>query len=391
MKKTRIFLVISFAVFAIPSLAYAAWWNPFSWFKKSATPPVAKVVQVATTTPQTKPVVATPTTPLVKVKKEAPAVVAKPAVTPSVKNTDQSAEIEELRKEVEELKRQRSSQNLPRESDMPALEVSKQVYQVYPISSLPKGWTAEYLEKIRQDKILRYLEPKGWTAEDLEEFRRNRILHYAEEREKLKLFIEEIKSEYITDIKSRRDKLMWRVSIIRKDRFPESDSHDGAILNKMSDLYAQEHEREIELIDQVLSYINYQLNLLEGYQTEYSAKISELSKYTPKISTQLEIVEIIKYEAELFLRRVDPQSAILDVLGKYQGSVEKYEDTYEREHTIIVNAFSKISGPAVSIPVYHPMPQAPLPIPEIPRTTHCTIGSTGIVGELSVRCYESSF
>ena len=64
-------------VLAIPSLTYAAWWKLSTWFKKPAVPPVVRVVQVATT----------------------------PVVPAPVKTTDQSAEIEKLRKEVEELKK----------------------------------------------------------------------------------------------------------------------------------------------------------------------------------------------------------------------------------------------------------------------------------------------
>lgn len=91
-------ILVGIAVFTVllaPSLTYAAWWNPASWFRKPATPPVAKVVQVATTTPRA-------------VKKEIPVMVTKPAVTLPVK-TDQAAEIGKLRKEVVELKKQQAS------------------------------------------------------------------------------------------------------------------------------------------------------------------------------------------------------------------------------------------------------------------------------------------
>ncbi len=54
MKPTKQILFIAvFALLAVPSLASAAWWNPTSWFKKSAnpTPPKVVQVQVGTTTP----------------------------------------------------------------------------------------------------------------------------------------------------------------------------------------------------------------------------------------------------------------------------------------------------------------------------------------------------
>ena len=65
MKKYLIILFL--AVFIIPSIAFASWWNPFSWFKKKVVPP--PVVQVSIPT-----------------------------------NNDQ--EIENLKKQVDELKKQ---------------------------------------------------------------------------------------------------------------------------------------------------------------------------------------------------------------------------------------------------------------------------------------------
>jgi len=91
------------AILIAPTLTYAAWWNPATWFKKPIVAP--KTVQVSTSTPLAKPVVVTPAP---VVKKKTPAVVVKPVVVAPVKTTDQSAEIEKLKKQVEELKKKQA-------------------------------------------------------------------------------------------------------------------------------------------------------------------------------------------------------------------------------------------------------------------------------------------
>lgn len=98
---------IALAVLIVPSLTYAAWWNPATWFKKPTVAP--KTVQISTTTPPTKPVVATPAP---VVKKRTPAV-EKPVATPPVRTNDQAAEIEKLKKQIEELKKQQVDNKPP--------------------------------------------------------------------------------------------------------------------------------------------------------------------------------------------------------------------------------------------------------------------------------------
>jgi len=44
-------LVLLLAIFIIPSIASASWWNPFSWFKKQAVQPPVVQVSVPATTP----------------------------------------------------------------------------------------------------------------------------------------------------------------------------------------------------------------------------------------------------------------------------------------------------------------------------------------------------
>ncbi len=115
--KFQIF-TIALAILIAPSLVYAAWWKPWTWFTRpTLSVQTTQVQNVSPTTPPTKPVVATPA-PLVK--KETPAVVVKPVVTPPVKTTDQSAEIEKLKTEVTELRKQQSQQTTKEEKALPA-------------------------------------------------------------------------------------------------------------------------------------------------------------------------------------------------------------------------------------------------------------------------------
>ena len=60
MKKYLTILIVS--VLIIPQIALAAWWNPFSWFKKSSAFPTAKITQVASTTSTTSQIKEKPTT-----------------------------------------------------------------------------------------------------------------------------------------------------------------------------------------------------------------------------------------------------------------------------------------------------------------------------------------
>lgn len=54
MKKIKFILAVSvFSVFILPQVTYAAWWNPFSWFKENQSVPISEVksVQISTSTP----------------------------------------------------------------------------------------------------------------------------------------------------------------------------------------------------------------------------------------------------------------------------------------------------------------------------------------------------
>lgn len=79
----QVFLIFAIGVFIVPQIAFAAWWNPLSWsiwniFRPT---PHTQQVQVATTT----------------------------AAVTEQKTNDQSAEIEKLKKEVEDLKKKPAS------------------------------------------------------------------------------------------------------------------------------------------------------------------------------------------------------------------------------------------------------------------------------------------
>lgn len=105
--RNQILTIAVLVILTSPSLTYAAWWNPLTWFKKPITP-ATKIIQVETTTPSTKVAVAT-TTP--KAAKETTSV--KPKVNPQPKSADQSAKIEKLKKDIDKLKRQQVNNPSP--------------------------------------------------------------------------------------------------------------------------------------------------------------------------------------------------------------------------------------------------------------------------------------
>ena len=67
--------IFSIAILSvIPSVAFASWWNPFSWFKKKTTAPQVQQVNVAT----------------------------QPTNTTNTPKEDSKAQIEELQKQIRE-------------------------------------------------------------------------------------------------------------------------------------------------------------------------------------------------------------------------------------------------------------------------------------------------
>ncbi|MDP3661620.1 MAG: hypothetical protein Q8R17_02110 [bacterium] len=87
--------------FVIPQISFAVWWNPATWFKKSAPVPVVQTKSDSPASPSAKKASTSPTSKsqTLPVKKEDAA---------SKQKTDQSVEIEKLKKEVERLKKQES-------------------------------------------------------------------------------------------------------------------------------------------------------------------------------------------------------------------------------------------------------------------------------------------
>lgn len=315
--------------------------------------------------------------------------------------TELKKEVVELKQEITDLKKQRMTEIIPPTNrfNIDAQSQSAEIKELkMEIELLKKQQSSSTTTQKRNESITTEITntPASQSPTPAmlsnDEFRESTILGYAKQAEILRLYLTELRDTFITDIKARRDKLLWRIGIIRKERFPESDSHDGALYNKMLDLYAQEHEREVKFIDQVLTYINYNINLLESYRTEYNTNIASLLSNTQKTFTQEEMASTILRDMHLFYRHFDPKINIEDALGKYYESVVKFEDLYAEEHATILGALSKIGGSSsVNSQVYQPTPQAILPMPEFPKTTRCTMGSSGIVGELTVTCRESSF
>lgn len=122
------------------------WWNPASWFRKPDSPfPTSSVASTTTAEASTPPGVATPS-----VKKEMAS--AKPEVSPQVKVTDQSVEIEKLRKEVEELKK----------SQTRITGFSESLKPVAPQSFNPIPHIETWEEQETRDFL--YADQRGWTS-----------------------------------------------------------------------------------------------------------------------------------------------------------------------------------------------------------------------------------
>lgn len=157
----KIFLIAVIGILIFPQISFAAWWNPFSWFKKPTDPP--KVLQVSTTTPTTNKPVAT-TTP--KTVKETTA--AKLKATPQAKITDQSSEIKKLRAEVEELKKPQRKTSIPEpvtsassQKDIPQ-NVQVQIPTPTPSQSINSAPPAETWEEL-EVKYFVEANQKGWA------------------------------------------------------------------------------------------------------------------------------------------------------------------------------------------------------------------------------------
>lgn len=274
------------------------------------------------------------------------------------KKIDQSSEIEKLQKEIEDLKKQQLS-------SVPA--------QIPTTLTTPTNATAKQNDVNLRDSV---------------------VSLYAEQAEKIKLFIESTDmTDYITELKYRRDKLVRRVNFIKNNMYFTDINETTNAFNRVIDAYIQEHEKEIKYINENLTYINYQIALLERYRTEYNKKISSLLANTEKFVTVEEYISANQHEIDVGLDEVyDPQSNIYTALRNHYKTVQKQEDVYASGATGIENILLKMGeSTRVSTSYYQPMPQTVPPVIEFPKTTHCTVGNSGLAGELVVTCNETSF
>lgn len=233
-----------------------------------------------------------------------------------VVNTNELSEVEKLRQEIDELKEQQSS----------------------PVSTQKNG----------QASIA--------TVENGENFRENAIIAYKQTAEFFRRAIEETRNSYIPDIKDRRDKLTHRVNLVRETRF--TNSGDGAVLNEMLDLFAQEHNKEVKFIDEVLVYIESNLISMTGYQIEYDRNVSLLLADNKKVVTRVEIMNLLEHESVFLDIKYKYIENIGEVMRNYYQSVMYYEGQYAEAGAIIRNAFSKISEPTnEAVQYYQPLPQ----------------------------------
>jgi hypothetical protein len=99
-------LVIAFALVLIPQIAAAAWWNPFSWFKKKApisvTEVVSDVAPVSNESIVPEPVVVETPKKYVPVKPK-PVVITKPSPVVIQESTGASVEVEQTSPTPEEI------------------------------------------------------------------------------------------------------------------------------------------------------------------------------------------------------------------------------------------------------------------------------------------------
>jgi len=244
-------------------------------------------------------------------------------------STAELSEVEKLRQEVDELKKQQTSFTQPQKQSEPT---TKETVKTQPAQT------------------------PAATVKNEENFREVAITTYKQTAEFFRRAIEETRNNSIPDIKTRRSKLVYQTNLIRKDPF--TNSGDGALLNEMFDLFAQEHEREIKFIDEILAYIESNLTSMSAYQAEYDKNASLLLADDKKIVTRAEIVSLFEHEKDFIDTRYKGVENINQAMINYYQSIINKEDLYAEEYATIKNALSKFSGPTtVSAPIYQPMPQ----------------------------------
>ena len=171
LQKTFVLMLVGFLI--APHMALAAWWNPLTWFKKPVSPPRQVQNVVSTSTDSVKPSVTKETS--ANSKTDAPQVKenAQTKKTPvkesgkvgaSKKVLDQTSEIENLKKEVEELKRKKTidTSTSIKQPTPPASE-NTQSQSKNSVVNLPNGAVAEMDAR---GNIVRYIKepPQQYTS-----------------------------------------------------------------------------------------------------------------------------------------------------------------------------------------------------------------------------------
>ncbi|MDP3726415.1 MAG: DUF5667 domain-containing protein [bacterium] len=294
---------------------------------------------------------------LIKVPEEAKEAIMQAIEASKKSNEEAMKQISELKGEIEQLK-QEVAELKEAEKERQVTEVEKLKKEIDGLKKQrpPSVTMQKSIEPTKKEVVNTQPEQiLGITAKKEENFREVAITTYKQTAEFFKRAIEETRNDYIPDIKNRRDKLVYRISLIRKDPF--TNSGDGAVLNEMFDLFAQEHEREVKFIDEILAYIESNLASMSRYQAEYDRNASLLLADNKKFVTRAEITSIIQHDIDFIDTKYQGVKNINNAMINYHQSVINKEDSYAEEYIIIKNALLKLSEPTkVSAPIYQPMP-----------------------------------
>lgn len=333
-------------VLLAPSLTYAAWWNPSTWFKKPTTPPGVKIVQVGTTMPPTKPVVATPTTPAVK--KETPVVKVKPTIIPSVKTTDQSAEIENLKKQVADLKRKVviSASSSPAPDQNQLQQKDRDIYRNYLISYL-------------NFPIAEYGTSKSYVKE-----------------------ITTMVEDAIRNAKKSRASIMGL-----RDADPNNVTGMNAMWNKLIDFYnsdIQSYEKTLSSFSDISARIEADLKLL----AEEKAKMLPLSFTKEQAIIERERIDNYYDSRESSLE--NEIKAVADNFVKYHDSrQDEYAELFAYLKARIASLPSS-SGTSLDSSRISTLPVPVLQPVQLPSYTQCsmqTLGKDTVFEQTFISCY----
>lgn len=258
------------------------------------------------------------------------------------------------------------------------------------------GITNPNLEKIQESKSSGLSSTENIKANSSgadytdDNFREVAITMYAQTAEFFKRAIEETENTDITNINNRKNKINNRINIVRNISFPNSG--DGAVLNRMFDLYEQEHQQEIDYIDKILAYVKTNLSSMRYYKNEYDNKVSFLLKNPEQVVTRTEMTSVFEKEKNFIDTQYQFSYNIIDAMRNFYQNIINKEDDYATNSAIIQAALAKASEPTITKTQYY----QPLPQTDYSLTTRqqlllnpisCTISGDGVGIQLYVSCH----